>query len=210
MTTQAEVKQGIVIRPSQSWTFVGQTHLIATDFRVSWWGSESWFSLFESGYQSGSLCSIISFFSHFCESWKKHTVPSRFPVFKGTSCLALFLLLAAAAAKLLQSCPTLCDPIDGSPPGSPVLGILQARKLERVAISFSNARKWEVKVKSLSRVLHSAVGSRLGPSLLHSLNPRLTINSNASHEFNSIIKRYTLCGNKMSLSPMRLICLSCK
>ena len=46
---------------------------------------------------------------------------------------------AAAAAKALQSCPTLCDPIDGSPPGSPVPGILQARTLEWVAISFSNA-----------------------------------------------------------------------
>ena len=46
---------------------------------------------------------------------------------------------AAAAAKPLQSCPTLCDPIDGSPPGSPVPGILQARTLEWVAISFSNA-----------------------------------------------------------------------
>ena len=59
---------------------------------------------------------------------------------------------AAAAAKSLQSCPTLCDPIDGSPPGSPVPGILQARTLEWVAISFSNAWKWKVKVKSLSRV----------------------------------------------------------
>ncbi len=59
---------------------------------------------------------------------------------------------AAAAAKLLQSCPTLCDPIDGSPPGSPVPGILQARTLEWVAISFSNAWKWKVKVKSLSHV----------------------------------------------------------
>ena len=49
------------------------------------------------------------------------------------------LLAAAAAAKSLQSCPTLCDPIDGSPPGSPVPGILQARTLEWVAISFSNA-----------------------------------------------------------------------
>ena len=58
----------------------------------------------------------------------------------------------AAAAKLHQSCPTLCDPIDGSPPGSPVPGILQARTLEWVAISFSNAWKWKVKVKSLSRV----------------------------------------------------------
>ena len=59
---------------------------------------------------------------------------------------------AAAAAKSLQSFPTLCDPIDGSPPGSPIPGILQARTLERVAISFSNAWKWKVKVKSPSRV----------------------------------------------------------
>ena len=59
---------------------------------------------------------------------------------------------AAAAAKSLQSCPTLCDPIDGSPPGSPVPGILQARTLEWVAISFSNAGKRKVKGKSLSHV----------------------------------------------------------
>ena len=58
----------------------------------------------------------------------------------------------AATAKSLQSCPTLCDPIDGSPPGSPIHGILQARTLEWVAISSSNAWKWKVKVKSLSRV----------------------------------------------------------
>ena len=58
--------------------------------------------------------------------------------------------MAAAAAKSLQSCPTLCDPIDGSPPGSPVPGILQARTLEWVAISFSNACKWKVKGKSFS------------------------------------------------------------
>ena len=57
-----------------------------------------------------------------------------------------------AAAKLLQSCPTLCNPIDGSPPGSPAPGILQARTLEWVAISFSNAWKWKVKGKSLSRI----------------------------------------------------------
>ena len=61
-------------------------------------------------------------------------------------------LAAAAAAKSLQPCPTLCDPIDGSPPGSPAPGILQARILEWVAISFFNAWKWKVKVKSLSRV----------------------------------------------------------
>ena len=58
----------------------------------------------------------------------------------------------AAAAKSLQSCPTLWDPIGSSPPGSPVPGILQARTLEWVAISFSNAWKWKVKVKSVSRV----------------------------------------------------------
>ena len=57
---------------------------------------------------------------------------------------------AAAAAKSLQSCPTLCDPIDGSPPGSSIPGILQARTLEWIAISFPNAGKWKVKVKSLS------------------------------------------------------------
>ena len=60
--------------------------------------------------------------------------------------------MTAAAAKSLQSCPTLCDPKDGSPPGSPVPGILQPRTLEWVAISFSNAWKWKVKVKSESEV----------------------------------------------------------
>ena len=62
----------------------------------------------------------------------------------------------AAAAKSLQLCPTLCDPIDGSPPGSPVPGILQARTLEWVAISSSNVWKWKAKVKSLSCVQPSA------------------------------------------------------
>ena len=60
--------------------------------------------------------------------------------------------ISTAAAKSLQSCPTLCNPIDGSPPGSPIPGILQARTLEWVAISFFNAWRWKVKVKSLSRV----------------------------------------------------------
>ena len=67
-------------------------------------------------------------------------------------CYLVYHYSAAAAAKSLQSCPTLCDPIDGSPPGFPIPGILQARTLEWVAISFSNAWKWKVKVKSLSRV----------------------------------------------------------
>ena len=65
------------------------------------------------------------------------------------SCLSYY---AAAAAKSFQSCPTLWDPIDGSPPGFPVPGILQARTLEWVAISFSNTWKWKMKVKLLSRV----------------------------------------------------------
>ena len=64
----------------------------------------------------------------------------------------VMLSTATATAKSLQSCLTLCDPRDGSPPGSTVPGILQARTLEWVAISFSNAWKWKVKVKSLSRV----------------------------------------------------------
>ena len=69
-------------------------------------------------------------------------------------------LLYAAAAKSLRSCPTLCDPIDSSPPGSAIPGILQARTLEWAAISFSNAWKWKVKVKS-----HSRIGLLATPSL---------------------------------------------
>ena len=68
----------------------------------------------------------------------------------------ILLHIVTTAAKSLQSCPTLCDPIDGSPPGSPVPGILQARTLEWVAISFSNAWKWKVKGKLLSSVRPSA------------------------------------------------------
>ena len=66
--------------------------------------------------------------------------------------MTLIPYAAAAAAKSLQSCPTLCDPMDCSPPGSSIHGIFQARTLEWVAISFSNAWKWKVKGKSLSRV----------------------------------------------------------
>ena len=71
-----------------------------------------------------------------------------------TNVQSLLEAICYANAKSLQSCPTLCDPIDGSPPGSAVPGILQARILEWVAISFSNAWKRKVKVKSLSRVRH--------------------------------------------------------
>ena len=74
---------------------------------------------------------------------------------------------AAAAAKSLLSCPTLCDPIDGSPPGPAIPGILQARTLEWVAISFSNAWKWKVKVKSLSCVRILATHGLQPTRLLH-------------------------------------------
>ena len=63
-----------------------------------------------------------------------------------------YMQSAVAAAKSLQSCPTLCNPTEGSPPGSPIPGTLQARTMECVAISFSNAWQWKVKVKSLCRV----------------------------------------------------------
>ena len=76
-------------------------------------------------------------------------------------------IYAAATAKSLPSCPALCDPIDGSPPGSSIPGILQARILEWVAISFSKARKLKVKVQSLSRVQlsHPMDCSRPGSSI---------------------------------------------
>ena len=84
---------------------------------------------------------VVFLFTYLCPFYSNHVCPSIHT-----------LHAAAAAAKSLQSCPTLCDPIDRSPPGSPVPGILQARTLEWVAISFSNAWKWKVKGKSLSRV----------------------------------------------------------
>ena len=76
---------------------------------------------------------------------------------------------AAAAAKSLQLCPTLCDLIDGSPLGSSVPGILQARILEWVAISFSNAWKWKVKVKSLNHVHSSRPHGLQATRLLHGI-----------------------------------------
>ena len=73
-------------------------------------------------------------------------------VIKWKILMKLNYMYMCVAAKLLQLCPTLCDLIDGSPPGSPISGILQARTLEWVAVFFSNAWKWKVKVKLLSRV----------------------------------------------------------
>ena len=120
--------------------------------RESWhaavMGSQSWIWLSDwttattnqKGF-SWSLCLEIS--------QPTHTHNYRFALLY----FSLYIFLSsAAAAKSLQSCPTPCDLIDGSPPGCPVPGILQARTLGWVAISFSNAWKWKVKLKSLSHV----------------------------------------------------------
>ena len=93
------------------------------------------------------FCKASKFSPIFCFS----ELPGHFvEIFLKALIIATCIIIPAA--KSLQSCPTLCDPIDSSPPGSSVPGILQARTLEWVAISFSNAWKWKVKVKSLSRV----------------------------------------------------------
>ena len=94
---------------------------------------------------------------------------------------AAIIAAAAAVAKSLQLCPTLCDPRDGRPPGPPVPGILQARTLEWVAISFSNAWKWKVKVKSLSRVrLSDPMDCSLPGSSAHGIfQARVLLGSNS-------------------------------
>ena len=97
------------------------------------------------------LSSVVQF--SFClQSLYKINVIRLVQLNYGFTLLSFGIWYWKVAAKSLQSCPTLCDPIDGSPPGSTVPGFLQARTLEWVAISFSNAWKWKVKVKSLSRV----------------------------------------------------------
>ena len=102
-------------------------------------------SLFEGIFQPRDRTQVSCIAGRFFTSWAtREALPLQTKI--------QMTAAAAAVAKLLQSCPTLCDPIDSSPPGSPVPGILQARTLEWVAISFSNAWKWKVKVKSLSRV----------------------------------------------------------
>ena len=97
------------------------------------------------GEQKSVFCTTMQFaqksVTMLLSSWKNKIVYSK-----------MLHAAAAAAAKQLQSCPTLCDPIDSRPPGCPVPGILQARTLEWVAIFFSNSWKWKVKVKLLSRV----------------------------------------------------------
>ena len=123
---------------------------------------------------------------------------------------------AMLSAKSLQSCPTLCDPIDGSPPGSPVPGILQAGPLEWVAISFSNAWKRKVKMKSLSRVRLFATpwtaAHQAPPSMGFSRQEYWSGVSTASDSITSIWRLaggplsapfWCLC-QKLSLSPLYL------
>ena len=109
-------------------------------WRIKW----GWFSLrFQNSSPLQNVCIVTL--------WQVYSQPLTWLSLLGgrDGELSSLSAAAAAAAKSLQSCPTLCDPIDRSPPGSPVPGILQARTLEWVAISFSNAWKWKVKVKSL-------------------------------------------------------------
>ena len=95
------------------------------------------------------LCNQHTLLWHICLYLSQRTFSSLFPIVPQ---FPILLLTAATAAKSLHLCPTLCDPRDSSPPGSPVSGILQARILEWVAIAFSMKWKWKVKVKSLSHV----------------------------------------------------------
>ena len=111
--------------------------------------------------------------------------------------LPTFTSAAAATAKSLQSCPTLYNPIDGSPPGSPVPGILQARTLEWAAISFSNAWKWKVKVKSLSK----GIPEKNNLFLFHWLHKILWLDHNKLWK--------TLQGKGVpDLSPKKRVCWS--
>ena len=140
--------------PSQQWTWVSN--------------SSSCLGTLKDKFQANSRRQISSKFhqqSPIDDKWLlSHPVNQSYPLQTGSVSLGWVdgrsssppispvTASSSAAAKSLQSCPTLCDPIDGSPPGFPVPGILQARTLEWVAISFSNAWKWKVKGKSLSRV----------------------------------------------------------
>ena len=119
------------------------------------------------------------------------------------TCLGTFWwFFTAAAAKSLQSCPTLCDPTEDSPRGSPVPGILEARTLEWVAIAFSNVWKWKVKVKSLSLVrLSDSMDWGLPGSSVHGIFQARVL------EWGAIETAYTL--SKVSFRVFVLLPLDC-
>ena len=146
---QHESAIGIPMSPS-SWTSLPPLQVDRAPVRVSWVKQQ---------IPNGCLFYMWECYSPYIPCYSLHTshpfLPST-PNCVHKSVLCVCVSIAAAAAKSLQSCLTLCDPIDGSPPGSPVPGILQARTLQWVAISFSNVWKWKVKVNSLSPVWLSA------------------------------------------------------
>ena len=125
------------------------------------WGSFPMSQFFISGGQSiGASISTSTFQSIFRTDFLQDWLVW-FP------CIPRDSQASSAAAKSLQSCLTLCDPIEGSPLGSSVPRILQARILEWVTISFSNAWKWKVKVKSLSYALSDPMDCSIPGSSVH-------------------------------------------
>ena len=119
------------------------------------WGSFPISHFFASGGQSIEASVSVSVLPMNIQDWFPLGLTGLISLLKSLKSLLQHhssYAVATAAAKSLQSCPTLCDLIDSSPPGSPIPGIFQARTLEWVAIFFSSAWKWKVKVKSLSRV----------------------------------------------------------
>ena len=119
---------------------------------------------------------------------------------------------AAAAAKSLQLYPTLCDPIDGSPPGSAIPGNLQARTLGWVAISFSNAWKWKVKVKSLSHVwLSDPMDCSLAGSSIHGIFQARVLEWDAiafsKKDCTEVNRKYIFCNYILFISSLWLFFL---
>ena len=138
---------------SQGWgSLVGCRLRVAQGWtRLKWLSSSMYMSMYEPIHIYFQAISLI-------QNWIKYEH-------------SVHPLSAAAAAKSLQSCPTLCDPKDGSPTGSPIPGILKARTLEWVAISYSNAWKWKVKVKPLNPVwLHNPMDCSLPGSSVHGIS----------------------------------------
>ena len=127
---------GLVLKQPRNWGVGENTNKTRVCHKLIIVETEWW----KIGCVLFSPCNLVSlFYCHWC-------------LWLGKNILLYIFYSLLCYTKSLQSCPTLCDSIDGSPPGFPIPGILQARTLEWVAIAFSNAWKWKVKVKSLSRV----------------------------------------------------------